>query len=53
MAVGSQQYMLRIFSLHDGLEFYILDRENQPEYKDFCSTGPREYELLPQLDANN
>ncbi|KAF8310577.1 hypothetical protein DL93DRAFT_2099349 [Clavulina sp. PMI_390] len=34
-------YMLRLFTLHDGLEFYILDRENQPEYKDFCARGPR------------
>lgn len=35
------EYMLRIFSLHDGLEFYILDRENQPHYEDFANTGPR------------
>ncbi|KAF8319326.1 hypothetical protein DL93DRAFT_2164544 [Clavulina sp. PMI_390] len=34
------EYLLRIFTLHDGLEFYTLDRENQPEYTDFCSGGP-------------
>lgn len=32
--------MLRIFGLKDGLEFYVLDRENQGEYSDFCTNGP-------------
>lgn len=34
------EYMLRIFGLKDGLEFYVLDRENPGEYSDFCSNGP-------------
>jgi len=34
------EYLLRIFGLKDGLEFYNLDRENQGEYTDFCANGP-------------
>ena len=34
------EYLLRIFGLKDGLEFYNLDRENQGEYTDFCTNGP-------------
>lgn len=34
------EYMLRIFGLKDGLEFYVLDRENPGEYTDFCTNGP-------------
>lgn len=32
--------MLRLFGLKDGLEFYVLDRENDGQYEDFCSNGP-------------
>jgi flavin-dependent dehydrogenase len=33
------EYLLRLFGLKDGLEFYFLDRENQGKYTDFCSNG--------------
>ncbi len=32
------EYLVRIFGIKDGLSFYYLDRENQPEYKDFLSS---------------
>ena len=34
------EYLLRIFGLKDGLEFYVLDRENPEGYTDFCTNGP-------------
>jgi hypothetical protein len=36
----SGEYLLRVFGLKDGLEFYVLDRENEGEYTDFCTNGP-------------
>ncbi|GLB44800.1 putative tryptophan halogenase [Lyophyllum shimeji] len=34
------EYLLRVFGLHNGLDFYVLDREHQPAYKEFCNNGP-------------
>lgn len=44
------QYLLRIFGLKDGLEFYIMDRENQGKYKEFCNNGPP---MVIQTSANS
>ncbi|KAJ7725725.1 hypothetical protein B0H16DRAFT_1594082 [Mycena metata] len=33
------EYLLRFFGLHSGLEFYVLDRENQGDYAVFCNNG--------------
>lgn len=33
------EYLLRLFGLKDGFGFYIMDREKQGEYSDFCSNG--------------
>ncbi|KAE9392988.1 hypothetical protein BT96DRAFT_924348 [Gymnopus androsaceus JB14] len=34
------EYLLRFFSLHNGLSFFFLDRENSDDYKSFCTNGP-------------
>jgi hypothetical protein len=34
------EYLLRLFGLKDGLEFYCLDRDNDKPYTDFCTNGP-------------
>ncbi|KAF8211669.1 hypothetical protein K438DRAFT_1958746 [Mycena galopus ATCC 62051] len=34
------EYLLRFFALHDGLEFFFLDRENPDNYTVFCNNGP-------------
>ena len=33
------EYLLRLFGLKDGLCFYVLDREKQGAYTEFCSNG--------------
>ncbi|KAF9504504.1 hypothetical protein BS47DRAFT_1386223, partial [Hydnum rufescens UP504] len=40
------EYLLRLFGIKDGLEFYILDRENPGKYKEFCNNGPPPFLLL-------
>lgn len=35
----TSEYLLRLFGLKDGLCFFVLDRENQGEYKDFHDNG--------------
>ena len=37
---------MRIFSLHNGLEFHVLDRDDPEKYKEFCNNGPPPF-LLP------
>ncbi|KAJ3840244.1 hypothetical protein F5878DRAFT_659567 [Lentinula raphanica] len=34
------EYLLRFFGLHNGLEFFYLDRENPDSYTAFCNNGP-------------
>ncbi|KAF5380789.1 hypothetical protein D9757_007138 [Collybiopsis confluens] len=34
------EYLLRFFGLHNGLEFFFLDREKPDEYTAFCNNGP-------------
>ncbi|KAF9513387.1 hypothetical protein BS47DRAFT_1376734 [Hydnum rufescens UP504] len=40
------EYLLHLFGIKDGLEFYILDRQNPRKYKEFCNNGPPPFLLL-------